>query len=252
MITRALDGLVGSSAWVAAVAAALCVAASEAMGIAPRLEVAVLVACGTFAVYNLDHLRDLERDRATSPRRSAFVAAHRRPLIALLALALGLAAVLALRLGPPAVALLAPVASAGLLHRRLKRFAFWKPFYVAIAWTAVVVGLPALVGPAPRALAPVAGVLFTTLVANVIASNLRDGEAVAARWGPAMPLRLARGSAGLAIGWGLLAPEEVRPITLVPATLLLALVPFRADERYGLLVVDGALLVGALAALPLL
>jgi hypothetical protein len=33
--------------------------------------------------------------------------------------------------------------------------------------------------------------------------------------------------------------------------LLLALGPFRAEERYGLWVVDGALLVGALLALPL-
>ena len=67
-----------------------------------------------------------------------------------------------------------------------------------------------------------------------------------------MPLRLARSGAGLAVVGGLLAPEAVRPLALVPAILLLALVFFRADERYGLVVVDGALGIGAVVALALL
>jgi hypothetical protein len=255
-IVRGLDALAASSVWVAFAAAALCTAAAEAMGLPPSRELAALAASGTFAIYNLDHLRDLERDRGTSPRRSAFVATHRRTLVGLTALAGVLAAALALRCGPSVVVLLAPVAGAGLLHRRLKRFGFWKPFYIAAAWTAVVVGLPALGGAlgaqASGAGGWVAGLLFLTLLANAIASNLRDDEAVASRWGPAVPLRLARSGAGLAVVGGLLAPEAVRPLALVPAILLLALVFFRADERYGLVVVDGALGIGAVAALAFL
>jgi hypothetical protein len=246
-----LDPWVHSSVWVAAAAASLCSACALALGVAPRACVALLAACGTFAVYNLDRLRDLPRDRVTSPRRSAFVAAHRRGLaigaLAAAAVAVGLAGALGARV----VALLAPVGAAGLLHRRLKRFALGKPVYVAAAWTAVVVGLPALADGPPRHLGWVAAPVFASLLANAIASNLRDGEAVASRWGPRVPLRLARGSALLGLALALLAPAGVRPLALLPAALLLALAGFRAEERYGLLVVDGALIGGSLAALPL-
>jgi hypothetical protein len=247
-----LDPLVHSSVWVAAAAAALCWACALALGVAPRASVALLAACGTFAIYNLDRLRDLQRDRLTSPRRSDFVAAH-APLLRASALAAAVVAVgLAARLGVAVVALLAPALMAGVLHRRLKRFALWKPLYIAAAWTAVVVGLPALVGAAPRHLGWVAALVLFTILANAIASNLRDDEALASRLGAGVPLQLARATAGVGLALGLTAPGSVRPLALLPAALLLALAGFRAEERYGLLVVDGALLAGALAALPLL
>jgi hypothetical protein len=144
-----LEPLAFSSLWVAASAAALCAASARALGAEPALATAALAAAGTIVVYNVDRLRDVERDRATSPRRTAFVQRWRFGLVVLTAAA-GLAAgALALSAGPRALALLAPIAALGLLHRRLKRFAWWKPLYVSGAWTAVVVGLPALALP-PR------------------------------------------------------------------------------------------------------
>lgn len=246
-----LDPWVYSSVWVAAAASALCAASASALGVAPEPSLLLLAACGTFAIYNLDRLRDLERDRATSPRRSDFIEAHRAPLLAGAVAAAALSIGLGARLGAPVVALLAPALIAGLLHRRLKRFAGWKPLYIAAAWALVVVGLPAVAGSSPRHLVWVVALVFGTILANAIASNLRDGEALAARLGARVPLHLARGCALLALLGALIAPADVRPLGLVPATLLLALGPFRAEERYGLWVVDGALLVGALLALPL-
>ena len=46
-----------------------------------------------------------------------------------------------------------------------------------------------------------------------------------------------------------LAPAGARPLGLVPLATLAALVAFDPGERYGLVVVDGALLAGALGAL---
>jgi len=246
-----LDPLAYSSAWVAAVAAALCTACAVALGLAPRASVALLAACGTFAIYNLDRLRDLERDRVTSPRRSGFVASHRTLLRTAAVVAAIVSIALAAQLGRAVVALLAPALAAGLLHRRLKRLALWKPFYIAAAWTLVAVGLPGLAGGSPQHAGWVAAPVFATLLANAIASNLRDGEALAIRLGAGVPLRLARVTAFAALGLALAAPSGVRPLAALPAALLLALARFRAEERYGLLVVDGALLVGALAALSL-
>lgn len=241
-----------SSAWVAAAAAALAAASALAMHTRPRIALVAIAFCGTFVVYNVDRLRDLERDRVTSPRRTDFVSAQRSRLTALTLLAAAASTALALRLGVAAIALLAPVLGAGLLHRRLKRFGWWKPCYVSVAWTAVVVGLPAVVAESPHHVVWIALVVGTTIAANVIASNLRDGEALSVRFGRRVPLRIALGCAALAAFVGLGAPESVRPLVLLPLLTLAALARFRADELYGLVVVDGALLFGALLALPLL
>src|SRR5262249_43416376 len=142
LVVILLELLAFSSLWVAASAAALCAAAGRALGATPSGAVLALAAAGTLFVYNVDRLRDLERDRATSPRRTAFVERWRGALIALTGGAAVLAAALVLRSGLAALALLAPIAVLGLAHCRLKRFAWWKPFYVSGAWTTVVVGLP--------------------------------------------------------------------------------------------------------------
>jgi hypothetical protein len=47
----------------------------------------------------------------------------------------------------------------------------------------------------------------------------------------------------------LAAPAGQRALLGIPALELLALLRFRADERYGLVVVDGALGLGALASI---
>jgi len=247
-----LEPLVFSSAWVAAAAAALACAAALAMDSRPTVPVVGLAFCGTLVIYNVDRLRDLPRDRVTAPRRSAFVERWRHALVGLVAVAALVSVVFGWRLGPAAIALLAPVLFAGLLHRRLKRFAAWKPVYLSAAWTLVVVGLPAIAAAAPQHLPWIAAITGVTIVANAIASNLRDDEAWATRFGAAVPVRIARGCAVLAILGGLAAPGSVRPLLLLPLATLLALLRFRSDELYGLVVVDGALLVGALLALPLL
>lgn len=245
---RALEALAFSSVWIAGAAALLCAATGRTMGIDVPPGVLALAACGTFAVYSVDRLRDLERDRGTSPRRSAFVERHDRGLRVATGFA-GIASVaLTLEAGTRVLWLLAPVLLMGLGHRRLKRFAAWKALYITVAWTVVVVGLPALQGDAQH-LAWVAGVVAFSILANAIVSNLRDGEAATDRWGPQVPMRLAIASASIACGLALLAPRPVLPLLAVAAATLVSVLAFRPDESYGLVVVDGALVLGAAVAL---
>lgn len=251
MLRRLLDGCVYSSLWLAAAASALVAASSRAMEVDAEPRAAALAACGTLVVYNVDRLRDVVRDRETSPRRTAFVERHRSALV-LLTLAAGVAAAaLALATGPAVPALLAPVLAAGLLHRRLKGFAFFKPLYVAAAWLAVVVGLPWYLAARPTSAGWVLVILGVTILANAIASNVRDDEAAAERIGPARALAVARAAVGVGIVASLAAPAAVRGLAWIPAATLAVLVPFRASEDYGLVRVDGALLVGALLSLLL-
>ncbi len=249
MGARLLDALVFSSLWLAGAAAALCVATSLAVGVRPRATPAAVAALGTLAIYNADRLRDLPRDRETAPDRSAFVARHAAALRVLAGISAAAATLLALHLGRRAIALLAAVLVVGLLHRRLKRLALLKAIYLVLAWLAVVVGLPALDAPRLRDVGWALALVGAALFANAVASNVRDREAAAARFGAARALRVARLAAAGGGALGAVAPAALAPLAAVPLATWAALLGFRGGERYGLLAVDGALLAGALVAI---
>jgi len=238
-----------SSVWVAAAAAALVAASSRSIGTAIDPFTVGLAFCGTLVVYNVDRLRDIARDSHTAPHRTRFVKSHEGSLRTLTALGAATAFVLAVGAGREVIVLLLPVLAAGLLHRRLKRFAFAKPVYVTCAWLAVVVGLPWTRSPHAEHVGWTLTVLGAAVLANAIASNVRDQEAGAARIGARAALGVARGLAGVAVILALAAPAPVRILTPVPVATLLVLLAFQQEERYGLVVVDGALMAGAALAL---
>jgi 4-hydroxybenzoate polyprenyltransferase len=248
-VTRVLDALVFSSVWVAAAATALAAAASLSFGAGPRPALLVFVFSGTLAVYSLDRLRDVARDRITAPARSAWVERHQGAITGAAATA-GLAAgVCTLMLGPVALATAAVAGGLGAFHRRLKHVPFAKALYVAAAWVAVTVALPAaLARPRPQvaALGWAAATLGLALLANAIASSARDAEAGAAVIGPESALRVALGCSLAGAAFGLLAPAPQRALAPVAIATAAALVAFRPGERYGLLILDGALTLGAL------
>jgi hypothetical protein len=248
MLLLILDAAAFSSVWVAAAAGALCVSSSLAMGVTPAFSVAGIAVSGTLFVYNVDRLRDFDRDRATTPQRSAFVARNRGLLVALTAIAGLVSLAFAYSVGPGPTLLLLPVLAAGLAHRRLKRIPFAKSAYITAAWLLVVVGVPAVAEPAAANVAWTMGILGSAIFANAIASNVRDAEAAVVRFGRGPVLNSARLFAALGLLLGAAAPPAVRPLVAVSLATLAALVAFRAGERYGLIVVDGALLVGALLA----
>jgi hypothetical protein len=249
---RFLDALAFSSLWVALAASALVWATSLALGAPPSVSLVALVFGGTLVVYGVDRLRDMTRDAAVAPRRTTFVAQHRRPLAMLVGLSALVSVGAAGALGWRPVALLLPVLGLGLLHRRIKRFAWAKSAYVVLAWLMVVVGLPALTIPSATDWPWAALVLGPSLLANAIASNVRDHEAGVRWWGARRALSAARTAAVAGVVLGAAAPVALRALGIVPLATLVALGPFRADERYGLLVVDGALLAGGAAAVLVL
>jgi 4-hydroxybenzoate polyprenyltransferase len=251
MFLSALDALAFSSLLVSSSAAALVAAASLAMGVPLSWTVIGLVFGGTLAVYNVDRLRDVERDRATAPVRTRFIAAHRTTIIVVTAAAMLLAVSLAFIDGRRAAMLAGVVLALGLAHRRLKGIAFAKPLYVTAAWLAIVVGMPLVVEPASRHGAWVAAILGASLLANAIASDVRDGEAGTLRLGARRALRLAVVIAALGALVATFAPSPARPLGTVAAATLLALIGFRRTERYGMVVIDGALLAGAATSLLL-
>jgi hypothetical protein len=253
---RALDALLFSSLFVAGAAASLAAAAGATLGVPSGAAALAAGAAfgGTLAVYTLDRLRDLPRDRATSPARSAFVERHCSVLTALGAAGAAAGAACALALGPRVLLPLAAALPLALAHRRLKRLWQAKALYVTAGWVLVVLGVPAAAASArgrldAHAALFAAGVLGLAVLGNAVASNVRDTEAGAAVLGRGRALRFARVAAALGVAAALAAPAPVRPLGAVAVATLAALAAFRPTERYGLGVVDGALAAGALAAL---
>jgi len=240
-----------SSGLAAAIGAALALAVGRVLGSPDPRHAAAIVGFGAFTIYAVDRLRDVELDRPSSPLRTAFVLRHRSALVAASALsALALAALLA-SAPPPVAALGVAIGAVGLLHRRLKRSARWKIGYVASAWTAACVGIPLLAGAsavdrraaAAAALATI--VVGGSLVANLIASNLRDGKRSRSVGSAAHALGAARAIAIAAAVLAGVSPEPVAALAWIPAAEAVALAAFRSSERYAHIAVDGALLLGA-------
>ena len=234
----------------AAAAALLVLAAGRATGAPADPLLPALAFTGTLGIYTLDRLRDLPRDRRTAPRRAEFVAARRRVLVAVSGLSVAAAAALALAAGPAVAALSGLVAVPAFWHRRLKRSTAGSAFYVSSAWLVVAAGLPAIRGGDPARLPAAALALAGALLGNALASGLRDGDGPGARLGPRRTLGLARGAAAASLAAALALPAA-RCLVPVPALTLLALVGFRPGELYGLVVLDGALALGALLSLAL-
>lgn len=250
-LQRVVDALAYSGLWTAAAAGALTWATTQTFASEARMPrwglVCILAAAGTVVVYSVDRLRDVERDVSTSPARSAFVARHRRGLAALATVGFLTCLAVATRLPPSAWALCGGVLALGLLHRRLKAHSAAALAYVSLSWVAIVVGLPALVaGPGLRVTTLLASAIGigSAVTANAIASDLRGTLFDA---GAAARLRIARRTA-LASSVICLALAPIRPLAVVGAATWLSVVCFRPDERYGLVVLDGALMLGGVGA----
>lgn len=249
---RVLDALLYSSGWVALAASALTAAAFRALGTEPRPAALLLAFAGTLVVYNVDRLRDLERDRGNAPRRTAFVDRHRSVLVGGVVTAALAAVAAAAWAGPAVMGLSAVVLSLGLVHRRIKHVPLAKALYLAGAWTAVVAGVPLVLADERSQAGRLLLAFFLPLLANAVGSSVRDAEAGAARFGTGPALRAARGIAAAGALPCLLPEPTLAALLPVPLLTLAALLAFRDGERFGLLVLDGALLGGALLALALL
>ena len=247
-IRHLADAFAFSSLLPAGVALCLSSSASLALVSPDGPHWAALASVGTFIVYNVDRLRDTVRDRETSPDRTAFVERNRRWLTGSLAVA-GLAFAGLLFGAPPTIlAITVLIGGIGLLHRRIKKASALKALYVTVAWVGVCIGIPWVAAGRPQLGLWIAAILSPILCANLILSNLRDDETQLLRGRPEIVLRVAVGMTVLGAFLAVMAPQRLLPFGWIALAELLAVLGFRRGERYGLLVIDGALLAGAGAA----
>jgi hypothetical protein len=112
-------------------------------------------------------------------------------------------------------------------------------------------GLPAVLATDARNLHWVAAITATTMLANVIAFNLRAAGERVERVRRRNALQVARACAAIGVALAALAPSPTDALVAIPLATLLVLVGYRPTERFSPLFVDGALLVGSLIAVTL-
>ena len=247
-----VDAFAFSSLLPAAIAYSLSWVASLAL-IAPNgWHSAALAGCGAFIVYNLDRLRDTDRDRKTSPDRTAFVERYRRLLTGLVGIVSVVFASLVMTAPLEVIGIILPCGLLGLLHRRLKRAAAIKALYVSLAWVGVCIGIPWLSAGRPQAGCWAAAIVLPILAANLISSDLRDNETQFFHGRPALVLRSALCLAAFGVLLAVAAPPPLTAFAWIGLAEAAAILGFRPGERYGMIFIDGALWAGSgIAALHL-
>lgn len=250
------SALAYSSVIAAAVAAALVSTVALAFGLTLQAPVVLLAAGGTLVVYNIDRLRDLDRDTLLAPARSAFVTQNRSLLVGLTGTAAIVSVASGFALPRETWILCGAVLALGLLHRRLKKVRGIKTLYLTASWLAVTVGLPLAANPASarpnfEALYWVGSIVGCAILANLMASNLDRSRAdESPRYGVARRrLNSAIAVTGLGMGLALVAPDALRGLVLIPGAEFFALLRHRDSESYRAIALDGALLVGACGAI---
>jgi 4-hydroxybenzoate polyprenyltransferase len=161
--------------------------AIRVLGLRPDPVVIALAFTLPTFIYGRDRLVDADPRADLLPKgaRARFVAAHRRPLKALVASA-GVASVLLLSLRPMTIAALAVVLGFSLTYtvrwlpgrRSPKQLPGFKTPYVAILWTAAVVALPLLAAGAPWTArsALLSAVIFLVMATIVTINDIYDLE----------------------------------------------------------------------------
>lgn len=230
--------LVFSGTW-SAISGALLYAASSQNLETFRVSGFATVFFGTLAVYNIDRLRDIDRDRTNTPKRSAFVELHQSTLWILVCISFILAVGLVAPFSSHDLLILLPALLLGLFHRRLKNIPNFKPYYVSGAWTLVLVGLPAKESSALNNLLPLASLVAVCVFANTLVSGAKFKDSAK---------KMALGLTGAGVFIAIFSGDEFRSLISVPAILFIALLPARSGEWYRLCVPDGALALGATVA----
>lgn len=210
---RGLAAFAAGAPFTALVAAVEVALVTAALGI-PRSAAPVAVGLVAFAVYAADHVADAEGDAASTPSRARVAIRYGDQLMTAAAVSYGVAVALAVRAGPPALALVcvpgavwigyasdwlpalgdvaAPLAAVSV--PRLKDVFLLNSAAVALAWAVAVVAAPlAFGGVSVEAVgAPTVALLFAYVAVrsfvDVEVPNVRDVAADAARGVATLPV----------------------------------------------------------------
>lgn len=202
-----------------------------------------LIFSGTLFIYNLDHIIDIKPDRTTNPQRSRYIHKNKSGLILLTTISGIIAACIFYSCQIRDNLMLIPVFLFGIFHWKFKSRKLFSAFYITCSWLLVVVIFPLSNSFEFNInIAFLLLILGLTIMGNALVFMADDMNTDKKN----KTVYCSKLLVLAALLFSLISPDNLKFLLFIPALTLLALFFYRQNEKYVLLYLDGALLLGGI------
>ena len=198
----------------------------------------LLILCGTLVIYNLDHLKDINSDKSTNPKRVKFISENKLLIYFITGSSAFLSVLSVYMIGLQLIPLILLPFLFGLMHRIIKNSPLFSAFYITLSWLMITVYLPAYLTDNPKEVITLSVVIGIFLFCNAYTSSIRR-KPYAEKYARYM-LYLS------VINLVIILVLRGSYLGIIPAALFttMALTNFIDDENYELILLDGMQLLG--------
>ena len=239
MIIRLIEALAYTGTIAAMLALSLAIFTFLFLGTGINYILLVLIFCGTLVIYNLDHLKDIDSDKTTNPKRVNFILSNKLLIYFIIGVSVVLSLLAVYFLGTHLVPLIILPFLFGLMHRIIKNSPVFSAVYITLSWLMITVYLPAYITGKPKEIIFLSIIIGVLLFLNAYTSSLRQKYYAAAYVRYMMYLSLS-----LIL---LLIIIRGNYLGLIPLSFFttMALTNYIDDENYEVIFLDGLQLSGA-------
>ena len=174
MIVRLAEALAYTGTIAAILAVSISIFVFLFLGSGINYILLVLIFCGTLVIYNLDHLKDIESDKTTNPKRVKFISGNKFLIYSIIGISFALSVSAVYFLGTHLVPLIILPFLFGLFHRIIKNSPAFSAVYITLSWLMITVYLPAYLTGKPGKIIFLSIIIGILLFFNAYTSSLRQ------------------------------------------------------------------------------
>ncbi len=206
----------------------------------------VLIFCGTLVIYNLDHLKDINSDKNTNPKRVNFIIRNKRLIYLITGLSMILSLLAVYNLGIKLLPIILLPFLLGIMHRIIKNSPLFSAVYITLSWLMITVYLPAYLTDNPKEIIILSILVGIFLFCNAYTSSLRQKS---------YAKKYARYLLYLSLlNLVIILILRGSYIGILPASFFtsMALTNYMDDENYEVILLDGMQFLGTVFSILLL
>ena len=173
MIVKLIESLAYTGTIVAMLASSLAIFTFLFLNSEINYILLVLIFCGTLVIYNLDHLKDINSDKNTNPKRVNFIKDNTRLIYLITGLSMLLSLLAVYHLGIRILPIIVLPFLLGLIHRIIKNSPLFSALYITLSWLMITLYLPAFLTDNPKNIITLSIIVAIFLFCNAYASSIR-------------------------------------------------------------------------------
>ncbi len=174
MIIRLIEFLAYTGTIAAMLATSIAIFTFLFLGTGINYILLVLIFCGTLVIYNLDHLKDINSDKATNPKRVNFIINNKRLIYLITGISMILSVSAVYYFGIKLIPIIALPFLLGIVHRIIKNSPLFSAVYITLSWLMITVFLPAYLTDKPKEIIILSIIAGIFLFCNAYASSIRQ------------------------------------------------------------------------------